>query len=171
VQDNYSRAILSYRIADTRQAHFTFENLTDVLLNYLIPSGIAATTLLTDDGSENAGPVKELISGSLHPSFHHLIAQRDIEFSNSMIEAANKHLKYHFLYHQHVPDAHALANYVPQAIQDFNNRPHHVLNGLTALEVLHGQSFDQQAARQQMIRSTKTRINQNKASKCCYYTF
>jgi hypothetical protein len=169
VQDNFSRAILSYRIADTCQAQFTFENLTEVVQNYLIPRGISSTLLLTDDGSENAGPVKELIAG--FPSLTHLIAQRDIHFSNSMIEAANKHLKYRFLYHHHIPDTDALAHYTPQSIHDFNHRPHHVLSGLTPIEATNGLAFDHQAARQQMILSQKTRIQQNKASNCCYYTF
>jgi putative transposase len=171
VQDNYSRAILSYRVADSCKAQLTFENLHEVLRNYLIPSGVSSCTLLTDDGSENAGPVKKWISGSLHPSLTHLIAQRDIEFSNSMIEAANKQLKYRFLYHHHIADGEALNSYIQQAVQEYNNRPHDVLNGLTPLEVLHGQPFDQQAARQQMVLSQKNRIEQNKVSKCCFYSF
>jgi putative transposase len=171
VQDNYSRAILSYKVADSCKAHFTFENLDEVLHNYLIPSGISSSTLLTDDGSENAGPVKKWISGSLRPSLIHLIAQRDVEFSNSMIEAANKQLKYRFLYHHHIPDAKALNNYIQQAVYEYNNRPHDVLKGLTPVEVLHGHQFDQQATQQQMVLSQKNRIAQNKTTKCCFYSF
>src|SRR5258708_23731479 len=99
VQDNFSRAILGYTVAESCKAENTFENLDAVLQTYLIPSGISSCLLLTDDGPENAGPVRNLIAGSVSPAINHLIAQRDIEFSNSMIEAANKQLKYRFLYH------------------------------------------------------------------------
>jgi len=44
------------------------------------------------------------------PSLKHLIAQRDIEFSNCMIEA----------------------------VMDYNNRPHNILSGLAPAEVLQG---------------------------------
>ena len=171
VQDNFSRAILSCRMSSECKAHFTFDNLEEVLHKYLTPSGIASCTLLTDDGSENAGAVKNWIAGTAYPSLTHLIAQRDVEFSNSMIEAANKQLKYRFLYHHHIPDAKALNIYLQQAIQDYNNRPHDSLNGLTPLEVLGGRTFDKEADQRQTANSQKTRIEQNKASKCCYYSF
>ena len=60
-----------------------------------------------------------------------------------MIEAANKQLKYRFLYHLHIADHSALIKYIDQAMQDYNNRPHDILNGLTPLEVLYGKIFDQ----------------------------
>ncbi|THU40048.1 transposase [Niastella caeni] len=53
-----------------------------------------------------------------------------------MIEAANKQLKYRFLYHHYIADYDALAKYVEQSVNDYNIRPHHVLHGLTPNEVL-----------------------------------
>ena len=79
--------ILGYRVAESCKAENTFAILNAVLEKYLIPSGINSCVLLTDDGSENGGPVKSLIESRLSPRLTHLIAQRDIEFSNSMIEA------------------------------------------------------------------------------------
>ena len=88
-----------------------------------------------------------------------------------MIEAVNKQLKYRFLYHHHIPDRVALVNYLQQAVQDYNNRPHDVLNGLTPLEVPDGKTLDKQACQQQMLLAKKTRIVENKKNKCCYYSF
>lgn len=105
------------------------------------------------------------------PVITHLIAQRDIEFSNSMIEAANKQLKYRFLYHQHIPDHASLAIYLQQAVEDYNNRPHDVLNGLTPLEVLDGKVFDKEAFHQQTGQAKNVRIVENKKAGCCYYSF
>src|ERR1035438_10911202 len=94
--------------------------------------------LLTDDGSENYGELKQWIKACDNPKISHVIAQVDIHFSNSMIEAANKQLKYRFLYHQKINDSSKLDEYVEKAVSDFNNRPHNVLNGLTPIKVLQG---------------------------------
>jgi putative transposase len=59
---------------------------------------------LTDDGSENYGVAKQWIPGCDAPKIRHIIAQVHIQYSNSMIEAANKQLKYRFLYHQQISD-------------------------------------------------------------------
>ncbi|MDR3715635.1 MAG: hypothetical protein P4L51_22725 [Puia sp.] len=87
IQDNFSRAILGFRVEQECKAIHAFENLQTVIREHLIPAGVPSCELITDDGSENAGPVKELIKHTEYPAITHLIAQRDIEFSNSMIEA------------------------------------------------------------------------------------
>jgi transposase InsO family protein len=171
VQDNFSRAILSFRVAKECKAQISFENLESVLQQYLIPAGIETCQFITDDGSENAGPINELISSTIHPSITHLIAQRDIEFSNSMIEAANKQLKYSFLYHRNIPDHEALVAYVQQAVHEYNNRPHHVLEGQTPFEVLNGSTFDKTADQKQIYLAKEVRLIENKRTKCCYYSF
>lgn len=122
VQDNYSRAILAHRIAQFCKAQFVFENLAEVKQHYLQPAGITLCQLISDDGSENQGDVKLITSCKESPLIEHLIAQKDIEYSNSMIEEANKQLKYRFLYHHAIPDFAALQKCVSQAIVDYNNR-------------------------------------------------
>jgi putative transposase len=168
VQDNFSRAILQHIIAPACKARFVFETLTRVHEQYLAPAGIEDCRLITDDGSENYGPVKELLSNSRHPVIQHLVAQKDIECSNSMIEAANKQLKYRFLYHKHIPDFAALETYVQQAVDDHNNRPHHVLHGLTPLEVLNGQKPDPHVYTGQINKARAARLVENKKMSCCF---
>jgi putative transposase len=104
IQDNSSRKILQWAVRTFCMAQTTFEILENVHETYLHPAGIENCQLISDDGSENYGPVKAFIENSQYPAIQHLIAQRDIEFSNSMIEAANKQLKYQFLYHHHIAD-------------------------------------------------------------------
>lgn len=88
-----------------------------------------------------------------------------------MIEAANKQLKYRFLYHHHIPDHNALIKYVNNAVLDFNHRPHDVLNGLTPFEALSGRQFDKAADQQQILMAKASRIKENKKAGCCYYNF
>lgn len=97
VQDNYSRTILGYQLSLERKASYTFENLSKVNEQYLVPANIKECMLLTDDGLENYGEVKKWIEVSDNPKINHVIGQVDIHFSNSMIEAANKQLKYRFI--------------------------------------------------------------------------
>jgi hypothetical protein len=167
IQDNHSRAILGFKVSRECSAKNMFEILSEVADKYLKPSDRQSCILLTDDGSENAGEVTSFIARSENPTIRHLIAQRDISFSNSMIEAANKQLKYRFLYHKQIYDFFALLNYIVEAIEDYNNRPHDVLNGLTPLEVLDGMRFDPKPYRQQIAAAKVTRTTQNKKTRCC----
>jgi putative transposase len=171
IQDNFSRAILSFRVALHCTARMAFENLAAVYSQYLAGSTQPDCQLITDDGSENTGQVKDFIHSTRQPVLRHVVAQRDIVFSNSMIEAANKQIKYRFLYHHHITDHAALLKYVQAAVEDYNNRPHDVLNGLTPLEVLNGKRFDQTLTRQEIAIARQTRAIENKKARCCYYTF
>jgi len=87
VQDNFSRAILAQTVALECKATITLDNLSKVHELYLKPKGVNRCQLITDDGSEKSGPVNEWDDDSTAPCVEHLIAQRDIIFSNSMIEA------------------------------------------------------------------------------------
>jgi transposase InsO family protein len=171
IQDNFSRAILGWKVSAQCKVALAFENLAGVYAKYLQPSGISSCDLLTDNGGENFGPITEFVSQISAPSVQHLIAQVDVEFSNSMIEAANKQLKYHFLYHKHIADLSNLKKYVKDAVEDYNNRPHHVLNGLTPLEVLNGQSPDHKLYKNEMIHSRMKRVVENKKISCCHFSF
>jgi len=75
-----------------------------------------------------------------------------------MIEAAHKNLKYRFLYHKNIPDFNSLCNFLPQAIKDFNNRPHDVLGGLTPLEVLKGKTVNKSNLHTEIIKAKTSRI-------------
>jgi len=155
-------------MADSCKSIYVFDNLQQVHRQYLLPSGLAQCQVITDDGSENKGPVIGWSQEAASPTVQLLTAMQDIEFSNSMIEAANKQIKYRFLYHQHIPDAAALAIYLQKAIDDYNNRPYHVLGGLTPLEVLSGKVIGPSVNREMIHRAKIARVEDNKKAKCCY---
>jgi putative transposase len=162
---------LAYQLSTERRASFTLENLARVKAEYLLPSSVSECMLLTDNGSENYGEVKQWIKASDIPKINHVIAQADIPFSNSMIEAANKQLKYRFLYHQKINDYSRLGEYVDKAILDFNHRPHDILNGLTPIEVIQGKRYNKQIQNNLLRLAKQTRILENQKKKCCLGSF
>ena len=88
-------------------------------------------TLITDGGPENN--LKTFLS-ELSLPLEHRKALIDIQYSNSLIEAHNKILKYNYLYRMDIPDGERLKTVLPKMIEDFNNRPHISLQGLTPNE-------------------------------------
>lgn len=171
VQDNYSKAILHCRVSGKRAASIMFHALTDVYEQLLAPADISNCQLITDGGTENYGPITTWVSSTRQPAIQHLIAQQDIVFSNSMIEAANKQLKYRFLYHQQIQDGHALDEYVKLAIEDYNNRPNNTIGGLTTLEALQEIKVDHKIKKQELASARAERLSKNKQFKCCFYSF
>ena len=55
-----------------------------------------------------------------------------------MVEAANKKIKYHFLYNMHLPHFNSVAAQLPLIKQAYNNTPLVALSAYTPLEVLRG---------------------------------
>ena len=67
------------------------------------------------------------------------IAQIDVEFSNSMIEALFRSLKHRWLYVLSLPTFEAVCRAVEEYLNDHNNRiPHYALGGAVPLEVFSG---------------------------------
>jgi putative transposase len=171
VQDNFSRAILSFRCSLEHRAQFTFENLQYIFEHYLSPSMIEHCNLITDDGTENYGEASKFLAKCQDPEITHFIAQKTIVHSNSMIEAANKQIKYHFLYHKEIPNFEQLENYLLMAVADYNNRPHDAINGLTPIEVLNGKLPSHVSFANQIAKAKSGRITENGARKCCNLSF
>ena len=168
IQDNFSRMILKHSVSLERKAAIVLENINAVVNDYLKPNNILQCELVTDDGAENHIKHENRFSNDSSITIKQLIAQQDIEFSNSMIEAANKQIKYHFLYHKQVDCFNSLVKYVAEAVEDFNNRPHNVLKGLTPLEVLNGRLPAGVNFKQEIKTAKQNRLIENRKLKCCY---
>ena len=69
------------------------ENLREVYIKYDLGYENQVVDLIVDNGIENKGAVNEAILNK-EISINKPIAQKDIRFSNSMIEAVNKQMKY-----------------------------------------------------------------------------
>jgi putative transposase len=171
VVDNFSRALLHLHTHTHKKALYLFEGLQAVHTRFLQQSHINCCTLMTDDGSENYGPVQELVTTAQNPALQHVIAQLDIGFSNSMVEHAHKELKYQWLYHHSITSTEQLNQLLAQHLVQNNGRPRAVLCGLTPDEVLAGQMPVKNLHATAIQKAAKARIIENKKTKCCSVSF
>jgi putative transposase len=171
VVDNYSRSILHLQAHEEKKAVHLFNGLKTVQHACLQNNDLDNCTLMTDDGSENYGEVKQLIAESNHPSITHIIAQTDVHFSNSMVEHAHKELKYQWLYQHTIKSLQQLNQLLAQYLAQTNERPRAVLYGLTPLEVLNGQVPEKHCHARQLLKAAENRKMENKKMKCCAFSF
>ena len=99
------------------------------------------------------------------------IAQKDIRFSNSMVEAVNKRIKYDFLFRHQLLDFEHTQRFLEKAVEQYNNRPHSSLYGFTPLEVFNGLKPDKYFYKPQMELAKTLRKAENKALSCDNCTF
>ena len=157
ILDNFSRAILGWKASLQYSSEIALENLKEVCIRYDLSN--SNVQLVVDDGPENNGCVNDFMS---IPGIQlkKLIAQLDIRQSNSMIEAANKRIKYDYLFTKELLDFHDGKTYLSSAIESFNNKPLDVLSAYTPLEVLHGAVPDKNRFKDQ----TRIAVQQRKLS-------
>ena len=84
-----------------------------------------------------------------------------------MIEAANKRIKYDYLFTKELLDFHDAKTYLSSAIESFNNKPLDVLSAYTPLEVLHGAVPDKNRFKDQTRIAVQQRKLSNKQQVCC----
>ena len=164
IMDNFSRAIMGWKVSLQYSSEIALENLKEVCDKYcLLNSNVQ---LVVDDGPENNGSVNDFFSIPGR-QFKKLIAQVDILQSNSMIEAANKRIKYDYLFTKELLDFEVVKVYIASAIESFNNKPLNVLTAYTPLEVLEGAIPDKNRFKAQTRIAVQERKLANKQHVCC----
>ena len=163
IVDNYSRNILAWKASLKLSAKISFENLQEVYEKYNLKNR-TNTILMTDDGSENKAEVDEYIENI---NLQHLIAQKDVFYSNSIVESAFYKFKYQFLFTKSLADFLETYNYLKVAIPEYRNRPHSALFGFTPNEVCNGAIPNKDLFKQQKLLAKTIRIIENKQCKEC----
>jgi hypothetical protein len=163
IRDNFSRAILACKVATEYNSEIARQTLEEVLQKHDLMNREGA--LVTDDGGENKGKLEEWINkpGLL---WKKLIAQLDIIQSNSMVEAANKILKYRFLYPKQVANTDELIIALKNAVRSYNQIPNGQLYGFTPYEVLAGALPDKHHFKSQIALGIKQRLTENQHFPC-----
>lgn len=93
--DHYSKMLLGYRVVNSSKPIAIRDLVEQAYLKYKNREPI---TFFTDGGVENLDSTVHDFLDTTDHEIKHLIAQRDIPFSNSIIEAFNKIIKHRFYY-------------------------------------------------------------------------
>lgn len=136
VIDNFSRRILAWKVAEKLKPATTCEILIAAAREArLVSSG--TPTVMADAGVENLNrAVDELIaSGPLR----RVLAQVDVRFSNSMIEAWWRSLKHQWLYLNPLESPQVVRRFVAFYVDSHNGEmPHSAFKGQTPDEMYFG---------------------------------
>lgn len=123
--------------------------------------------LIVDGGVENNNKAVDDLIHSENICVQKLIAGRDIKFSNSIVEAQNKILKYRYLFKHNYYDIHQLRKLLDWIITDYQyERPHHSLKGLTPFEALIETQLPKEKWQQQILEAKRIRLHQNTKETC-----
>ncbi|AXR66887.1 DDE-type integrase/transposase/recombinase [Leptospira mayottensis] len=163
IMDNFSRAILGWKASVEWNSKNTLTNLQEVCEKFNL--FYKPIRLLCDDGSENAGEVDSFLN---RPGLFikKLIAQVDIHFSNSMVEALNKIMKYRFLFPKNLASFQDVIRTLETAVPIYNSRPSGVLFGYSPNEVLNGAIPDRLLFSEQIKQAASNRPKSNSGDAC-----
>jgi putative transposase len=161
VVDNFSRKILSWRVANKVSALIRRETIGEAMKE--LKNQDEHILLITDGGPENS--LEEYLQ-SLGAPIIHKKALIDVECSNALIEAHNKVVKYNYLYRKSINDGVQLVKEVEFSVNDFNDRPHISLDGLTPNEGHAKVKLDLELLRKLKVEAGIKRKQDNLMNRC-----
>jgi putative transposase len=166
VMDNFSRRILSWDTSQKLSASIRVKTIQEAWLSCQnMITNTSSIDLFLDGGPENNNALIENFISQDDVSIRKIIAQVDVHYSNSMIEAMNKLLKYRYLFIQNIPDGEALRKHLEHFIPIYNTiRPHISLKGKTPHEVYFVEPFNEADPLSSDILSRFTPVVQNRVS-------
>jgi putative transposase len=164
--DNFSRMIINWRVEPRVSGKARLETIEEAYHKHIHDTG-EDVILVVDGGVENNNNDMESFIMSDEISLRKLIAQKDITFSNSIIEAQNKLIKYSYLFKQDFRDIHELRKGLEWIVIDYNhNRPHISLKGLTPCEAETGENVPKERWHKQILWARKFRLEENRRELC-----
>jgi putative transposase len=141
VMDNYSRKILSWHLSTKLRAYNSRRVIKSAIKSMKRNEG-EPVNLITDGGSENINfTVRDFLK---YTDVNLVVAQRDVHYSNSMIEAVNRTLKYRHIFPHNIPESIRLKEFVGKAVKEYNHRPHSRLKLLTPVESYDGLTYSRE---------------------------
>lgn len=168
VSDNFSKTILGWEIAHKNNA-LNIVNALKMAKQTMLKNTSETPLpciLMADGGAENhASIVEDLLKEDTNPAIQKIIAQKDIQFSNSPVEAINKIFK-RYVRMMKPKNFEELKKILPLIVEDYNKKlPHGTLKGLTPWEC-YTQNYPDFDFKQQIQQQKPIRIAQNKQFNC-----
>jgi putative transposase len=164
VIDNYSRRILSWRLEDRLGSGGTCRILREAAVQL---SGCPERAIVVaDSGSENVNGAVDGVLGD--EELTRVLAQVEVTFSNSMIEAFWRSLKHSWLYLHSLDSLPALRRLIKFYVDQHNGvMPHSAFQGQTPNEVFFAIGDDIAKNLADARRTARARrLNENRAAAC-----
>ena len=164
LMDHFSKKILGFSVEESSKPIAIRNLLKDAYAKYKCDIPIQ---FVTDAGIENVNQtVKDFIE-TTNLDIKHLIAQKDIPFSNSKIEAFNKIIKHQFLLPQNLENRKQLLLALDIDVITYNSiRPQFSLQGNTPNETFEGKTIDITNYKSHFEQQKVLRVAKNQQSKC-----
>jgi len=168
VRDNFSRFVLAYRVSEDYGSGHTASLIRSAIERAKEFGYFNTPDVMSDKGSENINSaVRGLVTSN---SIRQIIAQLDIQFSNSMIESLFHQLKNRYLYYKDIHQFEKLKEHIDFYMREHNEViPFASLNGATPREVyesgtvvLENRVFDKEL----VVRAMAKRKDYNRSLVC-----
>ena len=165
--DNYSRYVLSWKVS-LDYGGFQTKDLIEEAIAKARSLGLSMIPdVFVDSGVENLNShVDEIVRSC---QIRRIVAQIDIEFSNSMIEMLFYRLKHRHLFNISLGSFQAVVDGVYFYLTDSNNNmPHSALNGATPREAITGKWDENKIAQiqEKIITAKEVRADINRSRRC-----
>jgi hypothetical protein len=164
LMDHYSKMILGYNIENSSSPKVIRDLLEQAYLKHKNKEPI---TFVTDGGLENVNSTVQEFLTTTGQDIKHLIAQKDIPFSNSKIEAFNKIIKHQFLLPQNLTNREQLETALVVDVLTYNTiRPQLSLQGNTPQETFLGKLMALKSYKIHFPEHKMLRISENQQNSC-----
>jgi putative transposase len=164
LMDHYSKIILGYSVENSFKPKAIRDLLEQAYLKYKSKEPI---TFVTDGGVENVNTTVHDFLETTNQDIKHLIAQKDIPFSNSKIEAFNKIIKHQFLLPQNLTNRKQLETALVANVLTYNTiRPQLSLQGNTPQETFLGKIISLKSYKTHFQEHKILRISENQQNSC-----
>ncbi len=168
VMDNFSKIILGFAVAEKLSFSLVVEAIRQALPQIAVDGEAQEDIMLVADGGKENNN-KEVDTFLLGQEFYRLtkvVALKDIQFSNSPIEAIHKIMKGRYLGNRTFDSVERLQAFLQEAINDYNClRPHYKHYPKTPAEVYYGKALPFNKALR-MKAAALDRLNHNKNTLC-----
>jgi len=169
LMDHFSKMILGYRVENSSSPVGIKHLLQKAYLEHKSNNPIK---FVTDGGIENVNTTVTDFLLTTDNDIKHLIAQKDIPFSNSKIEAFNKIIKHQFLLPRNLQNREQLTDALAEDVYTYNIiRPQFSLQGNTPKETFGGKPINISNYKIHFAQQKAERITLNQQNNCkaCSY--
>lgn len=167
VMDNYSKMILGFSVEERLSFSLIRTAITNALTPILEQQNQNRSFLVSDGGKENNNKqIDQFISEISEHKLTKITALKDIQFSNSPVEAIHKIMKGRYIRNKRFETIEGLTKFLNEAVKDYNyERPHYKHFPKTPAEVYFEVDLKLDI-RKRTSKASQQRIKNNLATAC-----